>query len=576
MMCMEGANKQFQTKPIHWYVAGMLVLAALLVWLMPGATASVPVVSHWLLGVAALLLVWQCGLKMPYLGMISMERLVQFHLMLTMPLSETLLITTVATLIMPFINQAYRMNSYRVAVLRAANNLAMNAIMLCAGYWVLSSWLSLPLVGLDWTSAAVIALAAVVMQVINIGMIMLYFTVDKKKIRRLLTPAYLFADFVFVPAGVMSALLIQQTDPTVFYLFVFFMVVLLLSYYGLNQKKPSESSGVLHQGTEFPVSFLDVEHVTNAIKSRCDQLFDCQAIFLVEADQQVSQPRFYLCHNATQIRELDDFGAQFISQHAVERGAQMIQGHTIHFMAARFYDQEGVFAQMMLVRINEVPYTDADLNLLRLFVQRYRAGLSYAITFEKLTDYKDNLEDKVSERTQQLEAVNQEKSQLVKKLKRISNSDALTGLFNRRYFDALIRYHQKHPPEQLSLAVIDIDHFKHINDNHGHDVGDDVLMAMAAMMRNWACPDTVLVRYGGEEFAALIKNMPPESVQHKLSELLNFVSGHDWDMLPDGHQVTISVGICHHPEHQLVRLFDQADKALYRAKTNGRNQIQLA
>jgi diguanylate cyclase (GGDEF)-like protein len=575
-MDMKRAQKQFFAKPIHLYVSGILVVAGLIVWVMLDRSATVPELPHWLLGVAAMLLVWQCGLKMPYLGLISMERLVQFHLLLTLPFSETLLITTVATLIMPFINQAYRMNSYRVAMLRAANNLAMNALMLSAGFVVLDSGIGMPLTTLDWVSAGVIALAAVVMQLINIGMIMTYFTVDKKKIRPLLTPTYLYADFVFVPAGVMSALLVQQSDPTVFYLFVFFMVVLLLSYFGLNQRKPSESRGALNQGTESPVSFLEVAHVANAIKSRCDQLFDCQAIYLLESGDQSDQPRFYLRHNGTQIADLDDFGAQYRSQHAVERGAQMIQGLTIHFMAAGFHDQDGVFARMMLVRINEVPYTDADLNLLRLFVQRYRAGLSYAITFEKLTDYKDNLEDKVSERTQQLEAVNQEKSQLVRRLKRVSNSDALTGLFNRRYFDALMRHHQKNPPVQLSLAVIDIDHFKRINDNHGHDVGDDVLRAMAAIMRHWACPETVLVRYGGEEFAALIKNMPVDSVQHKLNELLNLVSGHNWGVLPEDHEVTISVGLCHHPNEPLLSLFDQADKALYRAKTNGRNQIQLA
>ncbi len=540
------------------------------------ATATWPGSLTWALGVMALLLVWQCGLKMPYLGMISMERLVQFHLLLTLPISEILLITTVATLIMPFINKAYRMNSYRVAVLRAANNLAMNAIMMLSGYLVLQAGLSLPLMDLNWEAVAIIALAAVVMQVINIGMIVLYFTVDKKKISRLLTPAYLFADFVFVPVGVLSALLWQQSDPTLFYLFGFFMVVLLLSFYALNNRHPSDDSGSLHQGTEFPVSYLNVEHVTTAIRSRCDQLFDCQAMFLVETDQPANETHFYLKHNATKLPDLEHFAARFITDHAVERGSQMIQGHTVFFMVARFSDHKGVFAQMMLVRINQVPYTHGDLNLLRLFVQRYRAGLSYAITFEKLSEYKDNLEEKVDARTRQLQAVNKEKSRLVSKLKKISNSDALTGLYNRRYFDSLIRYHQKNQPERLSLAVIDIDHFKTINDSHGHDRGDEVLKNIARIMRSWACEDTVLVRYGGEEFAAVVIHHEPEQVAAKLDELLLLVSEYEWSMLPEGHQMTVSIGWSHHPEHDLSGLFDLADKALYQAKTNGRNQVLKA
>jgi diguanylate cyclase (GGDEF)-like protein len=564
------------SKPVQLYVMGMLLIAGGYTAVVLSGAFILPDPWLWILGVLALLLVWQCGLRMPYLGMISMERLVQFHLLLTLPLAETLLITTVATLIMPFINKAYRMNSYRVATLRAANNLAMNAIMLISGYLILQAGLSLPLTGVDWVAAAWIALAAVVMQVINIGMIFLYFTVDKKKISRLFTPAYLFADFVFVPVGVLSALLMHQGDPALFYLFGFFMVVLLVSFYGLNNRKPAEESGSLYQGTEFPVSYLNVEHVTTAIRSRCDQLFDCQAVFLVELDQTADQPRFYLQHNATQLPDLVDFAARYVTQNAAEHGSQMVQGHVVHFMAARFNDHKGVFAQIMLVRVNQVPYTHADLNLLRLFVQRYRAGLSYAITFEKLSEYKDNLEDKVSQRTRQLEAVNREKSQLVSELKKISNSDALTGLYNRRYFDALIKYHQKHCPPLLSLAVIDIDHFKSINDSHGHECGDEVLKTIAGIMRSWACDDTTLVRYGGEEFAAVIHKLSAEDVQDKLQQLLTAVSHHGWPMLPDGQGMTVSIGWSHHPQQPLNKLFELADKALYQAKANGRNQVQPA
>ncbi|WP_223789222.1 GGDEF domain-containing protein [Marinicella meishanensis] len=562
-------------KPIRLYVIGMMLLAAIyFVWVV-GDAFSLPPLLTWVLGAASLLLVWQCGLRMPYLGMISMERLVQFHLLLTLPISEVILISTVASIIMPFINKSYRMNSYRIALLRAGNNLAMNTIMLVTAALILDWGVDLPLTRLDWVAVEVIALVAVVMQVINIGMIFIYFSLDKKKIRKLMTPAYLFADLVFAPAGVLSALLFIHPDPMVFYLFAFFMAILLISFYGFNQRDAADDSRALKQGTEYPASYLDIGHVTAAIQSRCDQLFDCQALFLTELEHQSNKPRFLLQHNDTRFPELADFAAGFATTQMVEHGTHEVQGHTVHFMAARFIDHQGVFAQMMLVRINQIPYLHADLNLLRLFVQRYRPGLSYAVTYERLREYKDNLEAKVSERTRQLEAVDKERSALVSELKKISNSDALTGLYNRRYFDAMMQHVQKKPPKSLGLAVIDIDHFKRINDSCGHEVGDQVLKTIAQLMEAWSKNNQTLTRYGGEEFVVVTVNGDSEQIVEHHQQLVSQVAAHDWSKLTPKQAVTISIGLCQYPGQPLSDLFERADAALYRAKAAGRNQLQL-
>lgn len=562
-------------KPIRLYVIGMMLLAAsYFVWVV-GDDFSWPPILTWALGSASLLLVWQCGLRMPYLGMISMERLVQFHLLLTVPLSQVILISTVASIIMPFINKSYRMNSYRIALLRATNNLAMNTIMLVTAAVILDWALDLPLSQLDWHDAKIIALVAVVMQVINIGMIFIYFSLDKKKVSKLMTPAYLFADLVFAPAGVLSALLFINPDPMLFYLFAFFMVILLFSFYGFNQRDAADDSRALKQGTEYPASYLDIDHVTAAIQSRCDQLFDCQALFLTELENQSNKPRFLLKHNDTRFAELADFAAGFATTQLVEHGTHQVQGHTVHFMAARFIDHQGVFAQMMLVRINQIPYQHADLNLLRLFVQRYRPGLSYAVTYERLREYKDNLEAKVSERTRQLEAVDKERSALVSELKKISNSDALTGLFNRRYFDAMMQHVQNKPPKALALAVIDIDHFKRINDTCGHEIGDQVLKTIARLMQRWSHNKQTLIRYGGEEFVVVTVNGDAEQLVDHHQQLVSEVAAHDWSKLTPKQPVTISIGLCQYPGQQLADLFERADAALYQAKAQGRDQLQL-
>jgi|GEM_PF-1710220 len=571
----ESTFKTMLHKKLNLYVCGITVLAILYGYLVFGETFTFPDWWVWVLGSASLLLVWQCGLRMPYLGMISMERLIHFHLLLTLPVSETILITTVSSLIMPFINKAYRLNSYQIAALRAVNNIAMNTIMLLSGYLVLAWGMDLPLQGIDWQDAFVLALAAVVMQVINMGMIFIYFVLDHKKISKMLTPAYLFADFVFVPAGVLSALLIQTADPEVFYLFSFFMLVLLISFYGFNQRLAPEEANSIKQGTEYTASYLDLKHVLTAITTRCDQLFDCQAMFLIEVDSKSAAPRFLINLNETKFHDLPELAAKYFTDDAVVKGKLKIEDHTVHFMVARFIDRSGVFAQMMLVRVNQIPFQESDLDLLRLFVQRYRPGLSYAITYERLSEYKDNLEYKVSERTRQLETVNEEKSELVNRLKKISNSDALTQLFNRRYFNGLMKFHQKKPPKQLSLAIIDIDHFKKINDSYGHDTGDHVLKVVAKIMSQWATSRDTLVRYGGEEFVVVGQNTPASQVNEKLSRLVELVETHDWSKISLDSAITISIGCAHYPDANWTELFECADKALYRAKTSGRNQLQV-
>jgi len=244
-------------------------------------------------------------------------------------------------------------------------------------------------------------------------------------------------------------------------------------------------------------------------------------------------------------------------------------------MTAPFLDHNGVFAQLVVVRVNQVAYVNSDLNLLRLFVQRYRLGLSYAITFAKLSEYKNNLELLVAERTKQLEMANKEKSELVEKLKKISRNDALTDLHNRRYFDGLLKHLVANPPKQLSLAIIDIDHFKKVNDSYGHDVGDQVLKVTAKIMKKWASPNCSLIRYGGEEFVIMIKNTAANDAQIILNELLNLVALYQWSKTTVQQPITVSIGLAHFPKSGLLDLFEHADKAMYQAKSNGRNQLQL-
>lgn len=161
-----------------------------------------------------------------------------------------------------------------------------------------------------------------------------------------------------------------------------------------------------------------------------------------------------------------------------------------------------------------------------------------------------------------------------------ANRDALTGLYNRRYLDStlereLARCQREGLP--LSLMLIDLDHFKRINDTYGHAVGDIVIQKVAEAMLAIAPDQAMTARFGGEEFVMLVPNASIDRAQQLAEkvrtsiERLRLVRRHDkLEIAP----FTISVGVAlRQREESIEPLFDRADKALYRAKHNGRNCV---
>jgi two-component system cell cycle response regulator len=167
-----------------------------------------------------------------------------------------------------------------------------------------------------------------------------------------------------------------------------------------------------------------------------------------------------------------------------------------------------------------------------------------------------------------------------KRLELLSITDGLTKLHNHRYFqDELARAFEESQRYQrpLSLAMIDIDFFKKINDTYGHAVGDDVLKGAARLYRDSVRSTDLVARYGGEEFAVM---MPETSLQDAISfaeKIRNLVESTPFATQAGDVTATISLGVASVPHsrvHSAKELIVAADKALYRAKKNGRNQVK--
>ncbi len=150
--------------------------------------------------------------------------------------------------------------------------------------------------------------------------------------------------------------------------------------------------------------------------------------------------------------------------------------------------------------------------------------------------------------------------------------DELTGLYNRRYINERISKSLSSSDSQGFIAVVDIDHFKKVNDVYGHDVGDNTLVAVCNILASFIKPTDLIGRYGGEEFVIFLPQSDSESVQSLLEEMRQSVETKASSMLPS--PVTISVGYSHvEPKDTLHSLFSKADSALYLAKRKGRNCI---
>ena len=154
--------------------------------------------------------------------------------------------------------------------------------------------------------------------------------------------------------------------------------------------------------------------------------------------------------------------------------------------------------------------------------------------------------------------------------------DELTGLGNRRFLERHLpalaqRAGERRAP--LAMALIDLDHFKDVNDRFGHGCGDRVLVAVAQMLRDHVRASDLVVRLGGEEFLLVLPDAAPERAREVCERLRQCVAAHDWAALAPGLQVTASVGLAHAPPHGVDDLYEAADRAMYAAKRAGRDRV---
>ncbi len=187
----------------------------------------------------------------------------------------------------------------------------------------------------------------------------------------------------------------------------------------------------------------------------------------------------------------------------------------------------------------------------------------------------DKHSDSLFAAIQKLQQMLQERDALEFRLKNIAHSDALTGLSNRFALEEYIRFLENQPSQlsQTCLMIIDIDHFKQVNDRYGHIVGDQVIQLVAERLKANVRATDLLVRYGGDEFLVLIENIQMQQALIVADKIrAEVVERYILTALGDQIQISVSIGVAIGAVSWMA-LLSNADDALFKAKAKGRNVV---
>jgi diguanylate cyclase (GGDEF)-like protein len=600
------------TPRYHWLALYSLLLAAGTAWWLFASLQGGPVFPPgWVIAVliAACLFVWQFGVPVPRVGLSSMERVPQVGMLLVLSPPVAAAICAAASLLWPLISRRYSHGSPKSAVLRAVHNAAMTGLMLLlAGQIYLAAGgrhpLAVPTLGDLWPLAAM----AITAQVVNVSLLALYFRLDGREVSRIIRPVYTLVDLVFVPAGVLAAVLYNTAAPATFALFVLLMVLFVLSFNGLGGALTSADSrssplGALSATAQPLHGARSIDELGERILAEARVLFRFDEFYLALVDREQgmldlrvhevrgerrpsrrspleSRPFGWVISRGEAVL-VEDWARASYAQRAAADLAGAEAGSVI---LVPLLDGGQVSGVLGVLHSRPGTYSDADLHLMQRLAEQVAPAVADARVFEGLENYRRHLEDRVEARTSELDRANREKERLIDALRershtleRESQEDPLTAIANRRAFGRRLAAEMevaRAVGQPLALAMADLDHFKVVNDRLGHGVGDEVLRCSATLMQQHCRSVDLVARIGGEEFALILPGMEHANALAFCERLRGAVESHEWHAVHPGLRLTLSIGIAQWDGSSgAEELLHAADTRLYIAKHAGRNRV---
>ena len=233
---------------------------------------------------------------------------------------------------------------------------------------------------------------------------------------------------------------------------------------------------------------------------------------------------------------------------------------------------------------NEEGETIAFSDEVKLLIEALSSQASVAMENRYLLDgqeeMKEKLEREMDSRTEELKVALEKLSEAHIVLKELTTFDSVTGIRNRQFFDEVFEQEWRRALRQqydISLLLLDIDHFKKVNDTYGHLAGDECLSAVAQEIDKMLNrPSDVVARYGGEEFVVILPYASTDNALHLAKQICDSLAARVFNADGNNISVTVSIGVSSTIPGEEGRprdLVSQADEALYHAKATGRNRV---
>lgn len=314
-----------------------------------------------------------------------------------------------------------------------------------------------------------------------------------------------------------------------------------LRYYLRNQE-PGFSDPEDLQTHKFMLSQIEVDYLTKGLKIGMEEFY--------VAEWWLSQYQVPRELNAPNFEQVTGFGID--TPYPAELGNHQFQLHRAE-LVGELFPREQWYAGIIIAWLGVLGSVGSfQLIQLRRSVVRERRRLAeLALHNRELRDQSDRFRE-------------------------LSHRDQLTGLLNRHGMVEAIEQLFSDPDYSLALLVLDIDHFKPINDRYGHDVGDRMLAQLGALLLSHTRQSDYVARWGGEEFVLLLPEADEATARTIADKLRELIAQTAFEASPES-QITVSIGAGGRRSGEAYHeLFRRVDKALYRAKDQGRNRVVLA
>ncbi|MCG8435851.1 MAG: diguanylate cyclase [Gammaproteobacteria bacterium] len=564
------------------------------------------------------------GFSGPYFGHTSLDRVAQVASVLIFGTLLAACVNAVASLVWPFIDRKHNVGSFGKTIARALHGSGMFAAMILISgsvYDLVGG--ELPLTELNTQNIIAITLMVLTMQITNESLMAVFAQINQGDFRKWFSLFSSVVEIGAAPLGVFTALVFNLAEPEVFGLFAGLLVILVLIFKRFAENhwelaaRVDELLAINRIGRAISSSLI-LDDLVELIYQECRKLVNFSAFYLILYDEDKRKLDFRLHHNEQgrqprKIKELGEGALSWIiqnnepmliedwttSDHVAKSQAVIVGETPMSVIGVPVSFGNRVLGAISLQNFVANTFDKDDLNLMMTFADQVAVAIANARLFEEIDAYKLQLEEKVEERThelnkqkeelfqlsQSLKFANRQKEQLLDELKqkteeldRQTKEDSLTGLFNRRYMEARLATEIRRAERfnrPISVAMLDIDDFKRTNDEFSHMLADEVLRIVADLLKKQCRAIDVISRYGGDEFVLCFPETDLESSVIVCEKIRKAVEQYPWVGLDSALKVTISIGVAGAtPDYQQDKLLIAADAKLYEAKRAGRNLVR--